>query len=162
MKTNDSFKKRRTGNTKPISKLKGGGGKTWASSSGTSSRICYVPVSPLRRLLSFHYQISLERFYTWAGRYSLDLFPNDENTLPKCILWNLRAKSRDNAVGIQTSYGLNGKGFGVRVPVAVRFFSSRRRPDRFWGPLNLPFNGYWGLFPGGKAVGAWSWPLTSN
>jgi hypothetical protein len=28
-------------------------------------------------------------------------------------------------------------------------------------PTSYP-NGYRGLFPGGKAVGAWSWPLTSN
>jgi hypothetical protein len=27
---------------------------------------------------------------------------------------------------------------------------------RLWGPPNLLYDGYWGLFPGGKAAGAWS------
>jgi hypothetical protein len=38
------------------------------------------------------------------------------------------------------------------------FLSYLRRPD----PNSLLPNGYRGLFPTGKAVGAWSWPLTSN
>ena len=30
----------------------------------------------------------------------------------------------------------------------------RTRPDRRWDPLSLLYNGY-GVFPGGKAAGAW-------
>ena len=40
------------------------------------------------------------------------------------------------------SYGLDGPG----VPVGARFSA---RPDRFWGPPSLLYNGYW-VFPGGK------------
>jgi hypothetical protein len=65
--------------------------------------------------------------------------------------------SRDSVVGIATSYGLDDRGVGVRVPVGSRIFSSARRPDRLWGPPNLR-----GLFPRGKAGGAWGWPLTSS
>jgi hypothetical protein len=50
-------------------------------------------------------------------------------------------KSRDSAVGIATGYALDDQGVGVRVPVGSRIFSSPRRPDRLWGPLNLLSNG---------------------
>jgi hypothetical protein len=65
--------------------------------------------------------------------------------------------SRDSSVGIATGYGLDD-----RVPVGSNIFTSPYRPDRLWGPPNLLKNGYRGLFTGGKAAGAWSWPLTSN
>jgi hypothetical protein len=38
--------------------------------------------------------------------------------------------SRDSGVGIATSYGLDGRRIGVRVPVGSRIFSSPSRPDR--------------------------------
>jgi hypothetical protein len=50
-------------------------------------------------------------------------------------------RSRVNAVGIATGYGLDDRGIGVRVPAGLGIFSSLRRPDRLWGPLLL-FNGY--------------------
>jgi hypothetical protein len=31
----------------------------------------------------------------------------------------------------------HARGFGVRVPVGVRFVSSPRRPEQFWGPLTV-------------------------
>ena len=37
----------------------------------------------------------------------------------------------------------------------------RTRPDRSWGPPSLLFNGY-RVFHGGKAAGAWRWPLTPS
>jgi glutamine synthetase len=39
--------------------------------------------------------------------------------------------SRDSVVGIATSYGLDDRGVGVRVPVGSRMFSSLNHPDRF-------------------------------
>jgi hypothetical protein len=57
--------------------------------------------------------------------------------------------SRDSVVGIATGYALEDRGFGVRVPVGSRIFSSPRRPDRFWGPRDLLSNGYCGFFPPG-------------
>jgi hypothetical protein len=70
--------------------------------------------------------------------------------------------SRDSSVGIATGYGLDDQGAWVRVPVGKKIFTSPYRPDRLWGPPNFLQNGYLGFFPGGKAAGAWSWPLTSN
>jgi hypothetical protein len=50
-------------------------------------------------------------------------------------------KSQVRVVGIATGYGLNYRGFGARVPVGSRIFSSPRCPDRLWGPPGLLSNG---------------------
>jgi len=42
------------------------------------------------------------------------------------------------------------------------FFSSPPSLDWVSGPPSLLSNGYQRLFPGNKAAGAWSWPLTSS
>jgi hypothetical protein len=57
------------------------------------------------------------------------------------------AWGQDSSVGIATGYGLDGRGVGLRVMVVERFFFSPRRPDWFWGPPSLLYNGYQGLFP---------------
>jgi hypothetical protein len=77
------------------------------------------------------------------------------------IKWN-EMKRRDTTVSIASGYGLDDRRVGVRVPVGLRIFFSPCLPDRLWGPPNLLSNGYRWLFPGGKAIGTWSWPLTSN
>jgi hypothetical protein len=66
--------------------------------------------------------------------------------------------SRGSVVGIASGYGLDEWGIGIRVPVRSRIFSSPCRPDRSWGRPSLLYNGYRGLLPRVKAVGAWSWP----
>jgi hypothetical protein len=43
---------------------------------------------------------------------------------------------------ILTGRGLDGRGVGVRLLVGARVFSSPQRPDRFWGPPSLLYNGY--------------------
>jgi hypothetical protein len=53
-------------------------------------------------------------------------------------------RSQSSVVGIATSYGVDDRRFGVRVPVGTRIFSSPSRPDRLWGPPNLLPNGYRG------------------
>jgi hypothetical protein len=50
--------------------------------------------------------------------------------------WFDKLRSRVSEVCKATGYGLDNRGFGVRVPVGSRIFSSRRL-DRFWGPPNL-------------------------
>jgi hypothetical protein len=87
----------------------------------------------------------------WAYCFSARLF-----SLYVCMV------SRDSAVGKATGYGLDDWEVGVRVPVGSIIITSPYRPDRLWVPPNLLYNGYRKLFPGGKAAGAWSWPLTSN
>jgi hypothetical protein len=54
-------------------------------------------------------------------------------TLVKRIIFVLEMYtewSRDSVVGIATTYGLDDRGVGVRVPVGSRIFSSPNRPDR--------------------------------
>jgi hypothetical protein len=48
----------------------------------------------------------------------------------------------------------------VSFTAGARFFLLQC-PDRHWGPPNFLSDGYLGLFPRGKAVGAWKWPFTS-
>jgi hypothetical protein len=57
------------------------------------------------------------------------------------------SRSRDSVVGMATSYGLDDRVVGVRVPVGWIMFSSPRRPDLIWRPPYLLSNGYRGLFP---------------
>jgi hypothetical protein len=64
-----------------------------------------------------------------------------------------------SAVSIVTGYGLDGWGERDWIPVRARFFSSSHHLDQFQGPPSLLSNGYWGLFPWGKADEAWSWPF---
>jgi hypothetical protein len=47
---------------------------------------------------------------------------------------HLEVSDRDSSVGIATGYGLNDRGFGFRVPLGSRIFSSPRRPKRLCGP----------------------------
>jgi hypothetical protein len=72
------------------------------------------------------------------------------------------SRSRDIVVVIATGYGLDDREFGVRAPVGSGILSSPCRPDQLWDPPNPLSNGYRGIFPGGKAAGAWNWSLTSN
>jgi hypothetical protein len=79
------------------------------------------------------------------------------------IIEVLYFKSRDSPVGIGLGYGLDDRGSRFRFPAGGgwEFFSPPPRPERLWGPPNLLSNGYQELFPWGKEVGAWSWPLIS-
>jgi hypothetical protein len=72
--------------------------------------------------------------------------------LPLKCLTNLK-KSRDSSLGIAaTSYGLDERGVGFRVPVGLRIFSTSSRPAL--GPIQPPIQ--WvpgGSFSGGKEAG---------
>jgi hypothetical protein len=66
-------------------------------------------------------------------------------------LYDLHLGTWDNTVGIGTSYGLVGPGLS---PFMDRiFFSSPQHPNQLFSSPSLLPNGYWGLFPGGKAAG---------
>jgi hypothetical protein len=106
------------------------------------------------------------RMFVWSvGIYCLPNYTLSESRRPHCESLPLKSLSIHpvtsrfvSAVGIATGYGLDGRGFGVRVLVGAGFLFSPRHPDRFWGPPNLLSNGYRGLFLRGKAAGAWRLP----
>jgi hypothetical protein len=45
--------------------------------------------------------------------------------------FNAITGSRNSAVGMETGYGLNERGVGIRVPVEIIFYFPPRRPCRF-------------------------------
>jgi hypothetical protein len=60
-------------------------------------------------------------------------------------------RSRDSAVIIATGYGLDGRGFGVRVTAGSRIFTSQYRLDRVCGSTQPPIHWVTGtLSPGVK------------
>jgi hypothetical protein len=69
--------------------------------------------------------------------------------------------NQDSSVGIETGYELDDR-IGVRFPAWAGKFSLYHRVQTGSGahPVFYP-TGTGGSFPGGKAAGAWSWPLTS-
>jgi hypothetical protein len=71
-------------------------------------------------------------------------------------------KSRDSSVGIALGYGLDFRSSRVRFPAGTGNFSLHNHLQNGSGahPASYPM-GKRGFFPGGKAVGAWSWPFTS-
>jgi hypothetical protein len=70
--------------------------------------------------------------------------------------------SRDSSVRIALGYRLADRGFRVRFPAGAGNFSLHHRVQNGSGahPDSYPM-GTRGSFPGGKAAGAWSWPLNS-
>jgi hypothetical protein len=78
------------------------------------------------------------------------------------VLYQIINKSRDSSVGIALGYGLDDLGSRVRLSVGAGNFSLHHRIQNGSGahPASFPM-GTRGSFLGGKAAGAWSWPLTS-
>jgi hypothetical protein len=73
------------------------------------------------------------------------------------VIFPSMPESRDSVVGIATGYELDDQEVGVRVLVGAKIITSPCGPDRFWvHPTSYPMG------TGGKAAGAWSWPLTSS
>jgi hypothetical protein len=70
-------------------------------------------------------------------------------------------QSQDSAVGIATRYGLDGGGVRSSSPGRVKnflhFFQTGSGVHPAFCPVGTGSN-----FSGGKAAGAWSWPLISN
>jgi hypothetical protein len=69
--------------------------------------------------------------------------------------------SRDSSVGIALGYGLDDGGSRVRFPAGAGNFSLHHRVQNGSGAHQASYPmGTGDSFPGGKAAGAWSWPLT--
>jgi hypothetical protein len=92
------------------------------------------PLEPLEKLMVAHLPTKFLVSYG-TPQFITILFPI--STVSHC--------SRDSGVGT-----VEHRGFGVRVPVRSRIFSSPSRPDRLGGPPNILSNAYrrwisWGV-----------------
>jgi hypothetical protein len=76
--------------------------------------------------------------------------------------YTAKNESRDSSVGIALGYELDDRDSRVRFSAGAGNFSLHHRVQNGSGahPASYPM-GSGGSFPGGKAAGAWSWPLTS-
>jgi hypothetical protein len=93
------------------------------------------------------YCIGIIKFIPWQIKYI---------KIPRWL------RRRDSVIVIETGYGLDDKGIGVRVPVGSRTFSSPCRPVWIWVHPTFYEMSNEGSFRRGKEAGAWSWPLTSS
>jgi hypothetical protein len=68
----------------------------------------------------------------------------------------------NSSVGITLGYALDDRGSRVRLPAGAGNLSLHHRIQNGSGAHPVSYlMGTRGSFPGGKAAGAWSWPLTS-
>jgi hypothetical protein len=111
---------------------------------------------------------SLGRSVTTCGNSNFFFFstesPHFRGSFSKWHLlriW-LQDKVKVKAQGKLYLYGLDDRGSRVRFPAGAGNFSLHRRVQNGSEahPASYPV-GTRGSFPGGKAAGAWSWPLTS-
>jgi hypothetical protein len=102
--------------------------------------------------------------------FRLNLVFEDSSTCFGCIsCWSIiisitptSRKSRDSSVGIALGYGLDDRGSWVRFPAGAGNFSLHHRIQNGSGAHPASYTmGTRGSFPGGKAAGERSWPLTS-
>jgi hypothetical protein len=79
-----------------------------------------------------------------------------------CVTQEPYIKNRDNSVGIGLGCGLDERGSRVPFPAGAGNFSIHHLVQTGSGahPPSYPL-GTTVSFPGGKAAGEWSWPLTS-
>jgi hypothetical protein len=85
-------------------------------------------------------------------------------SLNNIYIWILFVTSIDGGAGTAQWFGagLRAGWLGVRVPARAGNFFLHHRVQTGSGSQPAPYPiGARGSFPGGKAAGAWSWPLTS-
>jgi hypothetical protein len=68
----------------------------------------------------------------------------------------------DNAISIETGYGLDCQGVGILVPVGSRTFCPPRCPECLWDTPSLLSKVYRASVRESKAVGTWSYPPTPS
>jgi hypothetical protein len=70
----------------------------------------------------------------------------DNVNFMRCICYSSKELTvpTDCIFGKATSYRLDDRRVGVRVPVGPKIFTFLRRPDRLWGPPSFLPNGYRG------------------
>jgi hypothetical protein len=88
------------------------------------------------------------------------LYPEPVESV-QIVAYCLYERSRDSVVGIATGYGLDDRVVDISSPGRVKNFLHVVQTGSGVHPTSYPMATS-DCFPGGKAAGPWSWPLTSS
>jgi hypothetical protein len=139
----------------------------WVSLVSSAAITLYVASQQVFIVASIYFVIISVRKRLDTPSYNTNTNTSEQVWRPRIVVFDLHTRGPhfefwEGPVGIALSYGLDDRGPGVRLPTGAENFSLSHRVQDDSGahPASYPMSTR-GSFPGGKAAGSWSGPLTS-